>query len=581
VRRPAVALVARVLVLALPPLLALLGALGLARAQADALALALGRACLVAGEAACARAQFERVRGFGDTRTRARLGQWLARARGGEDVAAQPEALAALRAGDAAWAVLAPLTLMDDALARRQFDGCLALARLARVAGRLEGVLYEAAVHIEQGAPEAAARLVSAHPTAFTGALGREVVASLAARAAGRPTRVRDARGLELGTLDRAGAFEAVDAEAEACVPRPVRAALARQAAQSPAPTGLRATLDLRLCRAARLSLGDARATIVLLDPATGALLAAVADATTTAREPDAPFVERREPASTAKLITTTAALRAGLDPEVELARMACLGSQTYTGGTLWCPHVLGPLSGLTHALAASCNVAFANLAQLVGRPALLDEYRRYGFDVAAPDAPLAPVDEPFEPTPEGVSWDEQALATRPGGRVLVSAGHARQLADLAIGLQDVDVTPLFTARFAATFANGRQPGLWLVAAEDGALGRTPRALTPPPTRAVLAPAWLPRLWPAMEAVAQFGTATGVAPAGWRVAMKTGTASQFRVGYHCIHMGVAPLPRPRVAFAVRTTHHRRSPVASQAAREITARLLSLLAAEFP
>lgn len=547
----------------------------------DRRVLAQAQASLVAGNSAGARASFERLARAGRGGPAARLGQWLARARAGEDVSSLPAALAVLRADVPAWRSLAPTVLMEDALARRQLDACLALAHLARAAQHPEGALYAAAVHVEQGAFDAAARLLAEVPQAFTGALGREVRASLDAQAAGRPTRVRDARGLELGTLDRQGQFLAVDAEAEACVPAPVRAALARQAAQQPRPAGLRTTLDLRLCRLARAALGASRASIVLLDPHTGALLAAVADDVTLQREPDAPFVERREPASTAKLITTTAALRAGLDPDAEIARMACLGSQSYAGGTLWCPHVLGPLGGLTHALAASCNVAFANLAQLVGRPALLDEYRRYGFDVAPSNEPWATSDEPFEPAPEALAWDEAELDVRPRGRVLVSDGHARQLADLAIGLQDVDVTPVFSARLAATFASGRMPGLWLVAAEDGALGRSPRPLTPPSARAVFDPAWLPRLWPAMEAVAQFGTAAGVAPAGWRLAMKTGTASQYRVGYHCIHMGVGPLPHPALAFAVRATHHHRSPHASQAAREITTRLLAALAPQFP
>lgn len=582
-RRPRPAargLAARALALALLPGLVLAAVSWAQRRLDDQQTLALGRARLAMGDGPGAHRHFERLAAAGRGGAHARLGQWLARARAGEDVATSPDALAALRDAAEAWSSFASVALMDDALARRQLDGCLALARLARAGARPEGALYEAAVQVERGDPEAATRLLADNPAAFAGALGREVRASLALRAAGQATRVRDARGLELGALDHMGRFVAVDAEAEGCVPAPVRAALARQAAHDPPPAGLRATLDLRLCRLARAALGDARATIVLLEARTGALLAAVADDVTSQRMPEAPFVERREPASTAKLITTTAALRAGLDPDAEIARMACLGSQAYEGGTLWCPHVLGPLGGLTPALAASCNVAFGNLAQLVGRPALLDEYRRYGFDIAPPETPWAASDEPFEPTAESLVWDEATLESRLRGRVLVSAGHARQLADLAIGLQDVDLTPVFAARLAATFAEGRMPGLWLVAAEDGALGRTPRPFTPPPARAVLEPAWLPRLWPAMEAVAQFGTAAGSAPPGWRVAMKTGTASQFRVGYHCWHVGVGPLPHPTIAFAVRTTHHRRSPVASQAAREITARLLHALAAQW-
>ena len=50
-------------------------------------------------------------------------------------------------------------------------------------------------------------------------------------------------------------------------------------------------------------------------------------------------FEERREPASISKLITTAAALRAGLDPDAAISQMTCTGSHRYEGGTLWCSH--------------------------------------------------------------------------------------------------------------------------------------------------------------------------------------------------------------------------------------------------
>ena len=80
-----------------------------------------------------------------------------------------------------------------------------------------------------------------------------------------------------------------------------------------------------------------------------------------------------------------------------------------------------------------------------------------------------------------------------------------------------------------------------------------------------------------MEAVAAFGTAASLAPPGFRVAMKTGTAAEPGRGYHVNYIGVGPLPDPAVAFCVRVTNERSSPTVTRAAREVTGRLLAALA----
>ena len=110
---------------------------------------------------------------------------------------------------------------------------------------------------------------------------------------------------------------------------------------------------------------------------------------------------------------------------------MTCTGVERYGGQPLWCPWPAGPLAGLDHALAVSCNVAFANLAMRVGRERLVEEYRRWGFD-AAPEALLGAA-----------------------GRIETQPELPRQLADLAIGLELSDITPLHAAVLAAIVANG------------------------------------------------------------------------------------------------------------------------------
>jgi len=78
--------------------------------------------------------------------------------------------------------------------------------------------------------------------------------------------------------------------------------------------------------------------------------------------------------------------------------------------------------------------------------------------------------------------------------------------------------------------------------------------------------------------VARSGTGTGLAPPGLRMAMKTGTAAEWRLGYHVNYIGMLPLPEPSLAFCVRVTNGTSSPAVTSAAREVTRRLLAGLAA---
>ena len=250
-------------------------------------------------------------------------------------------------------------------------------------------------------------------------------------------------------------------------------------------------------------------------------MLAAVSDERTAAAEGAAAFTQRREPASIAKLLTAAAAYRAGLDADAEIKRMTCTGVERYGGKPLWCPFPAGPLEGLDHALALSCNIAFANLGTRLGAERMVEEYRRWGFDAA-----------------------EGALLGA-AGRVHTPPRTPRQLADLSVGLELADVTPLHAALLAAVVANdGRLPEPRLVTGACGALGLGDEPLPLPAGRDVLEPALARRLRGAMEAVAGYGTGAGLAPPGFPIAMKTGTAAEWRGGYHTNYIGFGPLANP-------------------------------------
>lgn len=443
---------------------------------------------------------------------------------------------------------LHPLPVLDAVLGAGDAGAALRVAALVRECGEPLGGLYAAAALVELGRDDEARRALEATGGAFAGwGLERDARRVLELRSLGATRIVRDRHGVLVGALLRGEL--SVEPGLAGFVPPEVRQAAA---AAPPGRAGLRLGLDLELSRQAEQALSGLHGTVVLLDPRTGELLAAVSDPASLAREDSPAFAERREPASISKLVTAAAAARVGLDPDAEIARMTCPGFGTYGKGRLWCASPAGKLTGLDHALAVSCNVAFANLGVRVGRAALLAELRRFGFD---------------EP---GAAW---------AGHVTQPEGDERQLADLSVGLEATDITPLHAAVLGSVFADGSLRLPVLLAGDDGALGRTPRfASPPPPLREVVPAPTLSLLRRAMEAVAApGGTAAGVAPEGYPVAMKTGTAREPGLGYHVNYVGVAPLPSPRYAFCLRLTHQPTSPRVSLAARLALADLLARLA----
>ena len=341
-----------------------------------------------------------------------------------------------------------PRLIVEDAIRRGERDAAVRVAALVRQSGdALAGVLLAAAL-VEAGRDdEARAALARVPDPDRLAGPGREAARVLDLRAGGAVCIVRDRRRRLAGTLDAAGTFRP-EADAAALVPP---AAAADLAAVERAPS-LRLATDLALSRLAQDALGPHRGSIVLLDLASGDVRAAVSDARTAAEGGTPAFEQRREPASIAKIVTAAAALRAGLDADAEIGRMTCEGFARYGNGTLWCASPGGPLRGLGHALAISCNVAFANLGLKVGAPALVEEFRRWGFD-----------------------GNE-----RGDGRIVHPPQGALPLAKMAVGLDATDITPLHAARLAAVTAGGEMPAAVLVTAADGALGLSPRMLPRP-----------------------------------------------------------------------------------------------------
>ena len=520
---------------------AALAALGAWLALTAHAAVLRGRERLLAGDAAGAEAAFTRALRWPPDARRAQAGLALARALRGEPPPVVTAAAELLR--------FEPPALVEAAIGRGDLAAGAALADLARQAGHPLGPLYAAAIAFERGDEATARRLASSSPAPLAcRRVGRALQQALEERDRGAAAFVRDRNGELVGTLDAGGRFALVEGLDPRLVP-PL------QVPRAPLPSaGVRLTLDLDLARLAQEALGPRRGTIVLVEPRTGAILAAVTDPRTAAREGAAAFAQRRAPASIAKLLTTAAAYRAGLDADAAIARMTCAGVERYGGKPLWCAWPAGRLSGLDQALAVSCNIAFANLAMRLGREALVAEYRRWGFD-APPGALLGGA-----------------------GRIRRLPRTPRELASLAIGLDLAEITPLHAALMAAVIGNGgAMPEPRLVAGSCSPLGLVDQPQRLPPARPVAPPATARRLLRAMAAVAEHGTGAGLSPAGLPVAMKTGTGAEPGLGYHVNYVGVAPAADAAIAFAVRVTGEPTSRRVTRAAHEVTARLLAGLA----
>ncbi len=502
------------------------------------------RTLLLAGDEEGASAAFERLRDslLAGARARAGLAVCGALAAGAEPGVSAPGAPEV----DAAPFSL-PLLMMREMRAGR-FERCLALAGLAEAWGEPTAGLFRAAALLEtERDDEAAVIWRTLRPPLRLTMLGRRLGQALELRRAGAVTIVRDHGGRLAGIIDASGVF----GDLEGLVPELIPPAVVEELARAGGAAGRSLSIDLELSELARAALEGYCGSVVLLDPRSGGILAAVSDAETL-RGGGTPALEQRlEPASITKIVTLTAALRAGIDADAEIAAMTCEGAHRFEGGILYCLCQAGQLRGLNHAMATSCNIAFARLGVSVGWDDLLAEFRRYGFD--------APEGDPF------------AM-----GAILIDSGSERRLADLAIGLEAADITPLHAALIAAAVAGeGVLPTPELIAGVDGALGLSPRAVEPRQGRRMLERDWLPTLVLAMVAVTgPGGTAAWVAPFGFPVAMKTGTGGDRRRGYHVNYIGFGPLLQPRVAFCIRVTGQETSPQARDAGYEVTRRLLA-------
>jgi peptidoglycan glycosyltransferase len=451
-------------------------------------------------------------------------------------------------------------SLLRRQLVSSDFNRCTQLAKIGKYYKMEAADLYNSAALLENGKLEEAFRCYSGlSDRSKKTFLGNSLKETFELLHAGAHSIIRDRTGKLVGTIGAERQFRFYRPQYRSFI-QPV---IIREIRNHEIQKGVRLSIDMELSRLALESLGENQGSIVLIQPDTGEILAAVSDEKTREKmgEGSSPAYEQMlEPASILKLITITAAFRNKLDPVREIAGMTCRGAKRYSGKILYCPAAQGELYGLEHALAVSCNTAFADLGVKIGWEKMLEELRLFGFD--------SQVKNPF-----------------PLGKIMIKKGDNRALADLAIGLENTVLTPVHAVLTAAVFAND---GSWvypeLSYATDGFVGLSPKKLKIRNLKGVkiLDENWLPAIREGMWAVTRYGGTAGfIAPIGFQVYMKTGTSGSYRDGYHVNYIGYVPKDQGNIAFCVRVTNKRTSfrvrRAAYQTNRELLIRLQQLAA----
>jgi len=241
-------------------------------------------------------------------------------------------------------------------------------------------------------------------------------------------------------------------------------------------------------------------------------------------------FAEQYEPGSIVKLVALLAYLRhggSGIFP------LDCAGHLPVAGRIIYDLEKHGRVRDVSQALARSCNVAFARMAQETGFSGLADLLRRFFFNAPA--------------------FSDQfcRFAT---GKFDPSAGDAFRLASLAAGLDGVSVTTLHAAALAAIFAqSGRHAPPYLIDGAKNILGLGFYRHDSRPLRLLADDLNFLRVQKAMAAVVEDEEGTGrrLRGSAIRLAIKTGTAPNAVAGLDAIIIGFFPYEKPRYAFAFR------------------------------
>ena len=315
----------------------------------------------------------------------------------------------------------------------------------------------------------------------------------------------------------------------------------------------VRLTIDLDLQRIAEAALGNTKGAIVAIDPRNGAVLAMASRPTydpnlfsgrisqaqwDRLQSQEHPFVNRAlqafAPASTFKIVTTTAAIESGkysVGSYLPTYPFVDVGGHKFWD---WNNAGFGVL-GFAGALAWSSDTFFYQIAMGIGGPTLIDWTRRYGFGEHT-GIELEPEESPGLVPDE--AWKQEVLDER---------WYVGDTINMSIGQGYLQATPLQVAVMFAVSANGGdrvQPHL----RKDNEEAKTWRQSLN------LHPGTADVIHQGLRQVMTSGTGTGIVPGGNvpPIAGKTGTAEDPPRPNHAWFGAYVPADNPEmvvVAFA--------------------------------
>jgi len=305
--------------------------------------------------------------------------------------------------------------------------------------------------------------------------------------------------------------------------------------------------------QAARRAISGATGAVVVVDIATGAILAYVSSPTYDTNRVVSGSLDPEDagrdsgvdalidrvadrvlpPGSTFKVIVAAAALEAGAFPGTEFADAdeylaPGSGSPIRNAGDDFCGD--GGTITLEQALVVSCNTVFARMAVDLGAGPISAAAEQAGFERYLP-------------------WETGAARSSITAAAILSSDPGA-LAQTGIGERDVRVTPLLMALIAAAVGNdGVAMRPYVVGTITTASGDTVRRAQPEALARMFDSAVSGDLLAMMEAVVAGGTGTAARVDGLTVAGKTGTA-EGSGGPHAWFIGVAGAEHPEIAIAV-------------------------------
>lgn len=351
--------------------------------------------------------------------------------------------------------------------------------------------------------------------------------------------------------------FVEVDARGRIVNPRATVGVLAPVPGQD-----LRTTLDIKLQRYIEQVFPDTmKGSVVAMVPSTGEVLAMYSNPpydpndfvggistslwNALQSDPALPLLDRSmvatyPPASTAKVLTAAAGLRAGILTAGSHMPIACSGGMAYGGRYFRCWKADGHGSlDLAGAIEKSCNVYFYQVGIRLGLKNLADYGTRVGF------GKRTGIDLPGEQPgtfPKGAEWWEDYFGY---------PFQPSEIMPLAIGQGPNVQTVLKLAHFYSAIAgNGSAPEPYLVVTADAGQGEGAIDLG-------LNEDQLKAIWDGLAQVIQGGgTAWLSALADWQIYGKTGTAQNPPHPDHGLFVGFSGKPggHPEIVVAAVIEH---------------------------